>query len=53
MNAQEFKGEATYKSKRQIDVKLDSTQMNSGLQDQVMEMLKKQLDEKFEADEIR
>ena len=44
MNAQEFKGEATYKSKRQIDVKLDSTQMNSGLQDQVMEMLKKQFE---------
>ncbi len=44
MNAQEFKGEATYKSKRQMDVKLDSTQINSGLQDQVMEMLKKQFE---------
>ena len=44
MNAQEFKGEATYKSKRQIDVKLDSTQMDTGMQQQVMEMLKKQFE---------
>lgn len=44
INAQEFKGEAIYKSKRQIDFKLDSTQMNSGLQDEVMEMLKKQFE---------
>ncbi|MFT4780511.1 MAG: GLPGLI family protein [Psychroserpens sp.] len=44
INAQEFIGEATYKSKRQIDVKLDSTQMNSGMQEQVMEMLKKQFE---------
>jgi GLPGLI family protein len=44
INAQEFIVEATYKSKRQIDVKLDSTQMNSGMQEQVMEMLKKQFE---------
>ncbi|TXE17652.1 GLPGLI family protein [Psychroserpens burtonensis] len=44
INAQEFIGEATYKSKRQIDVKLDSTQMYSGMQEQVMEMLKKQFE---------
>jgi GLPGLI family protein len=44
INAQEFKGEATYKSKRQIDVKLDSTQMDTGMQQQVMEMLKKQFE---------
>ena len=44
VNAQEFKGEATYKSKRQIDVKLDSTQMDTGMQQQVMEMLKKQFE---------
>ncbi|MFT4610680.1 MAG: GLPGLI family protein [Glaciecola sp.] len=44
VNAQEFKGEATFKSKRQIDVKLDSTQMNIGMQEQVMAMLKKQFE---------
>lgn len=44
VNAQEFKGEATYKSKRQLDVKLDSTQMDTGMQKQVMEMLKKQFE---------
>ena len=44
VNAQEFKGEATYKSKRQIDVKLDSTQMNDGMQQQVKDMLKKQFE---------
>ena len=44
ISAQEFKGEATYKSKRQIDVKLDSTQMDTGMQQQVMEMLKKQFE---------
>jgi GLPGLI family protein len=44
ITAQDFIVEATYKSKRQIDVKLDSTQMNSGMQEQVMEMLKKQFE---------
>tara|TARA_B100000809_G_C15123662_1_gene525283 strand:+ start:591 stop:1439 length:849 start_codon:yes stop_codon:yes gene_type:complete len=44
VNAQAFKGEATYKSKRQIDIKLDSTQMNTGMQEQVMQMLKKQFE---------
>ena len=44
VSAQEFKGEATYKSKRQIDIKLDSTQMNTGMQQEVMEMLKKQFE---------
>ncbi|WP_040281243.1 GLPGLI family protein [Psychroserpens damuponensis] len=44
VNAQEFIGEATYKSKQQIDVKLDSTQINTGMQQQMMEMLKKQFE---------
>nr|WP_321225402.1 GLPGLI family protein [uncultured Psychroserpens sp.] len=44
VHAQEFKGEATYKSKRQIDIKLDSTQMDTGMQQQVMSMLKKQFE---------
>lgn len=46
-NAQDFQGVATYKSKRQIDVKLDSTQMDSEMQKQVMEMMKKQFEKTF------
>jgi len=47
VNAQEFQGEATYKSKRKIDIKLDSTQMASGMADQMMEMLKKQFEKTY------
>ncbi|MFK7781320.1 GLPGLI family protein [Psychroserpens sp.] len=46
-NAQEFQGEATYKSKTKIDIKLDSTQMGSGIADQMMEMLKKQFEKTY------
>jgi len=47
VNAQEFQGEATYKSKRKIDIKLDSTQIASGMADQMMEMLKKQFEKTY------
>ena len=47
ISAQDFQGVATYKSKRQIDVKLDSTQMDSEMQKQVMEMMKKQFEKTF------
>lgn len=47
VNAQEFHGEATYKSKRQIDIKLDSTQVNSEMHQQMMDMLKKQFEKTF------
>lgn len=47
MNAQEFHGEATYKSKRKIDIKLDSTQVASGMAEQMMEMLKKQFEKTY------
>ncbi|WP_298900268.1 GLPGLI family protein [uncultured Psychroserpens sp.] len=47
VNAQEFKGEATYKSKRKIDIKLDSTQVDSGMQERMMEMLKKQFERTY------
>ena len=40
--AQDFQGVATYKSKRQLDLKLDSTQMGSEMADKMMQMLKKQ-----------
>ena len=47
ISAQDFQGEATYKSKRKIDIKLDSTQMASGMADQMMEMLKKQFEKTY------
>ncbi|MEH6535344.1 MAG: GLPGLI family protein [Psychroserpens sp.] len=47
VSAQEFQGEATYKSKRKIDIKLDSTQMATGMADQMMEMLKKQFEKTY------
>jgi len=40
--AQDFQGVATYKTQRKIDVKMDSTQMNSEMQTKMMEMMKKQ-----------
>lgn len=47
VNAQAFKGEATYKSKRQVKIKLDSTQMNTEMHQQMMEMLKKQFEKTY------
>ncbi|WP_204346936.1 GLPGLI family protein [Psychroserpens algicola] len=47
VNAQEFQGVATYKSKRKVDIKLDSTQMASGMAEQMMEMLKKQFEKTY------
>lgn len=45
--SQNFQGKATYKSKRKIDVKLDSTQVNSEMHSQMMEMLKKQFEKTY------
>lgn len=47
VNAQEFQGIATYKSKRKIDIKLDSTQVNSDMHKQMIEMMKKQFEKTF------
>ncbi|WP_353779612.1 GLPGLI family protein [Winogradskyella sp. 3972H.M.0a.05] len=47
VSAQDFQGVATYKSKTKIDIQLDSTQVSSGLQDQVMEMMKKQFEKTY------
>ena len=47
VNAQDFQGLATYKSKRKIEIKLDSTQVNSEMHQQMMEMLKKQFEKTF------
>jgi GLPGLI family protein len=46
-NAQEFQGIATYKSKRKLDIKLDSTQVNSEMHQKMMEMLKKQFEKTY------
>lgn len=44
---QDFQGVATYKTKRQVDIKLDSTSISSDMQKQMMEMLKKQFQKTF------
>jgi GLPGLI family protein len=47
VSAQDFQGIATYKSKRKVEVKLDSTQMNSEMQQKMMDMLKKQFEKTY------
>ena len=47
VDAQEYIGEATYKSKRKLDIKLDSTQVDTGMHQQMMEMLKKQFEKTY------
>jgi len=47
LTAQNFQGKATYKSKRKIDIKLDSTQVDTGMHKKMMEMLKKQFEKTF------
>jgi len=42
--AQDFQGIATYKSQRKFDIKLDSTQMNTEMQERMMAMMKKQFE---------
>jgi len=45
--SQNFQGKAIYKSKRKIDIKLDSTQVDTGMHKKMMEMLKKQFEKTF------
>ena len=47
LTAQNFQGQATYKSKRKIDIKLDSTQVDTGMHEKMMEMLKKQFEKTY------
>lgn len=49
LNAQSFQGEATYKTKRKVDLKIDSTNtsMTPDIQKQMNEMLKKQFERTF------
>lgn len=45
--AQDFQGVATYKSQRQMDIKLDSTQVSSEMHQQMIAMMKKQFEKTF------
>ena len=45
--AQDFQGVATYKSHRKLDIKLDSTQVDSGMQELLMAQLKKQFEKTY------
>lgn len=46
--SQNFQGIATYKTKRKVDFKMDSTAIDAGMQDQIQEMLAKQFEKEFE-----
>ena len=47
LSAQNFKGIATYKSQRKMDIQIDSTQMNDEMHQQMMAMLKKQFEKEY------
>ncbi|MDH7445240.1 GLPGLI family protein [Aquimarina sp. 2201CG14-23] len=47
VTAQDFQGTATYKTNRKFDIKLDSTQVNSDMQKQIQEMMKKQFQKEY------
>jgi GLPGLI family protein len=47
VSAQDFQGVATYKTQRNIDIKMDSTQMNSEMHTKMMAMMKKQFQKTF------
>lgn len=46
--SQDFQGIATYKTKRKVDFKMDSTAVDVGMQAQIQEMLAKQFEKEFE-----
>ncbi|WP_228852524.1 GLPGLI family protein [Aegicerativicinus sediminis] len=45
--SQEFNGMATYKTKRKVDIKMDSTKVNSDMQEKMLAMLQKQFEKTF------
>ncbi|APY08833.1 GLPGLI family protein [Winogradskyella sp. J14-2] len=47
VNAQDFQGVATYKTQRQVDIKLDSTKMNDDMHQKMIAMMKKQFQKTF------
>ena len=46
-SAQDFQGVATYKTQRQVDIKIDSTKVDAAMQSQMLEMMKKQFQKTF------
>jgi len=47
LSAQDFKGIATYKSQRKVDIQIDSTQMGDEMHQQMMAMIKKQFEKEY------
>ncbi len=47
INAQDFQGVATYKTKRQVNIELDSTKVETAMQKQIKDMLKKQFEKTY------
>jgi GLPGLI family protein len=45
--SQDFKGKATYKSQRKMNIEMDSTHINDEMQKQMMVMLKKQFEKEY------
>jgi GLPGLI family protein len=45
--SQDFKGKATYKSQRKMNIEMDSTHMNDEMQKQMMAILKKQFEKEY------
>lgn len=45
--AQDFQGQATYKSHRKMDIQLDSTQIDTGMHKRMLEMMKKQFEKTY------
>ena len=50
VHAQDFQGIATYKTQRKLDIKLDSTQVPSEMQEQLLAMMKKQFEKEYTLD---
>jgi GLPGLI family protein len=46
-NAQEFQGVATYRTMHNVDIKIDSSKMNSEMHARMMEMMKKQFQKTY------
>ncbi|SEL14773.1 GLPGLI family protein [Aquimarina amphilecti] len=47
ISAQDFQGVATYSTDRKLEIQLDSTQMNSEMQKQIHEMMRKQFQKEY------
>ena len=50
LHAQDFQGIATYKTQTKLEIQLDSTQVPSEMQEQLMAMMKKQFEKEYTLD---